>query len=133
MLASFTRLCLANSTLASCTLLGACSHDKRPAYAEAPRAYELKSAVNDVVRARCNLEQRCNNIAAGKKYDDRQACESKLQGSVADDLNTQDCPNGVDHDKLSECLNDIKAESCSNPLDSMSRWNACRTGNICLH
>jgi hypothetical protein len=132
MLASFTRVFLTVSTFAALT--GACSHtDKPAAYAEAPRAYELKSAVSDIVKARCNLEARCNNIGAGQKFDDRQACESKLQGSTADDLNSKDCPQGIDRDKLSECLADIKAESCGSPLDSMSRWNACRTGNVCLN
>jgi hypothetical protein len=93
----------------------------------------MESAVADIVEARCDLEQRCNNVAPGQKFDSRDTCESKLQGSTADDLNTKDCPHGVDPGKLSVCLADIKGEKCGNPFDSLSRWNACRTGQICLH
>jgi Family of unknown function (DUF6184) len=135
---SSIRMCLTISTLAASAALGACSHNDRPA-AHAARTQHMaygsqnaKSAVNDIVNARCDLEQRCSNIASGKKYDSRDMCESKLQGATADDLNTKDCPHGVDQGKLSTCLSDIKAESCGNPFDSLSRWNACRTGQICL-
>jgi hypothetical protein len=133
---SSIRTCLVISTLATGAVLGACSHSGRPAAqtpaASAP-AREVKSAVKDIVNARCDLEQRCNNIAAGQKFDSRDMCESKLQGATADDLNTKDCPLGVDQGKLSACLSDIKAEDCGNPLDSLSRWNACRTGQVCIH
>lgn len=132
---SSLRMCLTISTLAA-SAVGACSHNDRPAtHAQmaSARSQKAKSAVNDIVNARCDLEQRCSNIASGKKYDSRDMCESKLQGATADDLNTKDCPHGVDQGKLSTCLSDIRAESCGNPLDSLSRWNACRTGQICLH
>jgi hypothetical protein len=132
-------MCLAVSTLAVSAALGACSHNDRPAayahthHTASASGHRATSAVNDIVNARCDLEQRCSNIASGKKYDSRDMCESKLQGSTADDLNMKDCPHGVDQGKLSKCLSDIKAESCGNPFDSLSRWNACRTGQICLN
>lgn len=136
---SSIRMCLVVSTLATGAALGACSHSERPAaHAQTPPAasapaQEVKSAVNDIVSARCDLEQRCNNVAPGQKFDSRDMCESKLHGATADDLNTKDCPLGVDQGKLSACLSDIKAENCGSPLDSLSRWNACRTGQICIH
>ena len=55
-----------------------------------------------------------------------------MHGSIADDLNTKDCPNGVDHSKLSACLSQLQSEECGNPMDSMSRWAACRQGELCL-
>jgi hypothetical protein len=117
--------------------LTACSHEERPtehsgAPAASAPARELNSAVNDVADARCDLEQRCNNIGAGQSFDNREACETKMHGSVADELNTKDCPNGVDESKLSACLSQLRSEECGDPMDSMSRWAACRQGELCL-
>ena len=118
-------------------LLGsaACSHEGRPAAsstdAVSAPARELGSAVDDLTDARCDLEQRCNHVGTDQTYADREACESKLHGSISDDLNTSDCPHGIADSKLSACLNEIKAEECGDPIDAMSRWNSCRKGAIC--
>jgi hypothetical protein len=121
-------------------LLGfaACSHDSRPAeHSGAPgasvSARQLKGVVDDISDARCELEQRCDNIGAGQSFDNRDACETKMRASIADDLNTQDCPHGVEHSKLSACLAEIRSEKCGNPMDSMSRWNTCRKGALCIN
>jgi hypothetical protein len=139
MFTSSNGMCVAISTLATVAILGACSHNERPAaHAQTPPAaaapgQEVKSAVADIVHARCDLEQRCNNIAPGQSFDSRGMCESKLQGATSNDLNTKDCPHGVDQEKLSTCLSDIRAEECgAHPIEALSRWNACRTGQICL-
>jgi hypothetical protein len=121
-------------------LLGmlACSHDNRPAeHSGAPgasvSARTLNGVVDDISDARCELEQRCDNIGAGQSYENRDACATKLRASIADDLNTQDCPHGVEHAKLSACLAQIRSEKCGNPMDSMSRWAACRKGVLCIN
>jgi hypothetical protein len=118
-------------------LLGAsaCSHAEKPAEhgrpaASAP-ARELSSAVHDLSDARCDLEERCNHVGAGQTYENREACETKMHGSIGDDLNTNDCPHGIADSKLSSCLSDIHAEKCGNPIEALSRWNACRKGEIC--
>ena len=133
---------MTTSIVRTCSLLiafglFACSHEQKPAeYSNAPGASaparELSGAVKDISNARCDLEQRCNNIGAGQSFDNREACETKMRGSLGDDLNTKDCPSGVDHEKLSACLSQIRAEECGSPMDSMSRWAACRTGEICV-
>jgi len=69
---------------------------------------------------------------AGQSYDNRAACESKLRASTADDLNTKDCPQGVDRSKISACRSQIQSEECGNPVDTMSRWNACRKCQLCV-
>ncbi len=113
----------------------ACSHNQRSAEHNGPvasgPARELSSAVDDLTAARCDLEQRCNHVGDGQTYENREACETKLHGSIASELNTSDCPHGIADSKLTACKNDIKAESCGNPIDAMSRWNACRKGAIC--
>ena len=125
------------STLYALLGLFACSHDNRPAeHGSAPAASAsrgaLGSVIDDIADARCELEQRCDNVGAGQDYDNRAACETKLRGSLSDDLTLKACPNGVEHSKLSACLAQIRAEKCGSPMDSMSRWAACRTSELCI-
>jgi hypothetical protein len=110
-----------------------CHHDRPSEHApgaSAP-AHELSGAVNDLVDERCDLEERCNHVGSGQTYENREACESKLRGSISNDLNTADCPHGISDAKLDKCKAEIRAESCGDPIEAMSRWNACRQGNIC--
>jgi len=120
--------------IAAMGLVGACSHHGLATeYPETPaaRADSVRLAVVDIVHARCDLEQQCANVGPGQKFDTRDACESKMQGTTASALNIQDCPLGVNNKKLETCLANIRAEECTSLFDSMSRWNACRNGQIC--
>jgi hypothetical protein len=92
----------------------------------------LKGSINEIVTARCDREQRCNNIGPDKTYATREACTSKLQGNTESDLNMKDCEHGVDRPKLHECLAKIHGEDCGNPIDALSRVTACRTGALCI-
>lgn len=116
-------------------LLMACDHDEHPASAhevKVPGAGDVNSARDSIVAARCDREERCSNIGGGKDYETRAACSSKLEGKTGSHLNAQDCARGVDQPKLSDCLSKIRAEDCGNPIDSLSRFAACRTGEICI-
>jgi hypothetical protein len=122
------------ATLVTSVFLGACGaagivddHPETPA----ARADSVAAAVADIVNARCELEHRCNNVGPGQKYESRDACESKMQGTTASVLNTNDCPLGVDGKKLDTCIANIRAEDCGSVFDSLTRWNACRTGQVC--
>ena len=97
-----------------------------------PGSRGVDSARHEIVAARCDREQRCANVGSGKDYDTMDACRSKLDGKTESDLNTNDCKHGVDRAKLSECLTKIHDEDCGNPIDSLSRLTACRTGAICI-
>jgi hypothetical protein len=95
-----------------------------------PKA-ETTGAVRKIVAARCEREERCHNVGPDRTYADHSACTSKLQGSTADDINTKDCDRGVDDVKLHDCIAKIHEEDCGNPIDTLSRVAACRTGAIC--
>ena len=97
-----------------------------------PGSKGVDSARHEIVSARCDREQRCSNVGTGKDYDSMDACRSKLDGKTESDLNINDCKHGVDRTKLSECLAKIRDEDCGNPIDSLSRFAACRTGAICI-
>lgn len=103
------------------------SIDQVPSSAEG----SLKGAVTEIVTARCSREERCKNIGAERNYESRDACTSKLKGSTQSDINLQDCKHGVDRPKLHRCVDEIRAEDCGNPIDTLSRVAACRTHALC--
>lgn len=113
--------------LAACTLP---LSNRRPETAE-ERARSVGLAVEHILHARCDLEERCANIGPNQKFDSRSACESKMQGETAVALNTNDCPLGVESRKLDACVTSILAQDCGNMFDALNRWNACRVGQVC--
>jgi len=90
-----------------------------------------QSVIDAIAGARCDREAQCNNIGANKKYANRQGCVTELRGQQMNELTEASCPSGVDQPQYEKCLADIRGERCENPLDTLSRLNACRTGALC--
>jgi hypothetical protein len=90
-----------------------------------------ETAVSSITRARCDRETRCNNVGSGKKFESHDDCVTKTRASWRDDLNTIECPRGVVENNLSSCIEQIRNESCGNPLDSLGRALACRAVDLC--
>jgi hypothetical protein len=117
--------------------VSACSHENHAntpvaAVNDATHTGSVHSALSRIVSARCDREERCNNVGTGKDYDTRTACTSKIEGKTESDLNTKDCDKGIDQTKLDACISKIHEEECGNPIDSISRIAACRTGEVCI-
>jgi hypothetical protein len=89
------------------------------------------SAVTTLAAERCDREMRCKNIGAKEKYKTRAECIAEMEKDKRDDLNSDVCRGGIRQKELNECLDAIHDESCGNPLDTLTRLNACRTGNLC--
>jgi hypothetical protein len=89
------------------------------------------SAVASIATARCDREVRCKNIGRKEKYGTRADCVADLQRDRRDDLNSDVCPGGIREKQLNDCLQSIRDEDCGNPLEAISRLNACRSGNLC--
>jgi hypothetical protein len=109
--------------------------ERNPERTDAPPASAERAgneaAVSSITRARCDRETRCNNVGSGKKFESHDDCVTKTRASWRDDLNTIECPRGVVDDQLSSCLQQIKNESCGNPLDTLGRALACRAVDLC--
>ncbi len=90
-----------------------------------------KQAVEEITRARCAREQRCNNIGADRKFANQDACMREVREEWSDDLNAYECPAGINQDELSECLEEVRNEDCNNPFDTLGRIVACRSSDIC--
>lgn len=93
---------------------------------------ESGSAVGKIASARCEREVRCNNIGTKEKYSTRDDCVMRMRDDKRDDINEKDCPGGIDKKQLNACVVAIHDEACGNPLDTISRLVACRSGSICL-
>jgi len=93
---------------------------------------KANSAVRAIARARCEREKRCDNIGADKSYLSSSACEEKIRADWSGDLNKYECPQGTSKDALDACMNDIRAEDCGNPFDTLSRLTTCNAADICL-
>jgi hypothetical protein len=89
-------------------------------------------AVSSIATARCDRELKCKNIGPNKTYLSTDECVTKLQNDKRTALNPQECPQGVRDSDLASCLKSIRDEDCGNPLDSVSRLAACRSGAMCL-
>ena len=112
-------------------LVSACERreDKRALGAE--RTGSLKAASESIAQGRCEREMRCNNVGAGKKFETKDACVSKLRKENQDDLNPKDCPGGIDQKALQDCMKSIRTDDCNNPFDELGRMTACRKGELC--
>jgi Family of unknown function (DUF6184) len=113
--------------------LAACDKDQRPpetAMAEA-RATESGSATESITEARCARESRCDNVGADKKYSSMEDCAARIRDDWRGDLDARSCQAGVNDAQLDECLNEIRAEECSSPFDTLERVAACTAGQIC--
>ncbi len=89
-------------------------------------------AVERIVAARCARETACNNVGSDKHFTNHDVCAKELRSKIGDDLKPGECPRGIDAKELDECMDSIRAESCNNPIDTISRLAACRASDMCL-
>jgi hypothetical protein len=99
---------------------------------EPARTTTPESAVGRIAQARCDREVRCHNVGRKEKYETRSECAEKMQNDRRGDINVNECRAGVSEKELDNCLEAIRTEDCGNPIDAISRLNACRSGNLCL-
>jgi hypothetical protein len=90
------------------------------------------SAAQQLADAECKREQLCDNIGAGKSYDSRDSCLTQKRREKLNDLRREECPRDVSTPDLKDCLHDIEARGCGNPLGALAKSAACRTGKLCI-
>lgn len=95
-------------------------------------ASRTRGAAEQIARARCEREQQCGNVGADQTYSSSQDCLARIQNDWKDDLDARRCPGGIHQIQLNECLEQIRAESCGNPFDTLARLAECTRGQICV-
>lgn len=130
-------------TLVAAALLAACggpqhgsavsdTDDKRSGATDAQKGADLK-VVELLSSARCDQEDGCKNIGPGAKYAGRDVCLDQMRGSIGNDLNAYSCPRGLDSAGVDRCMAAIKSEECSHPFQTLSRYDTCRNGALCMN
>lgn len=90
------------------------------------------AAIDRIVASRCAREVTCSNVGPDKHFANGDVCVRELRTKTHEDLKASECPTGIDGKELEECLDAIRSESCTNPIDAVSRLAACRTSDLCL-
>jgi hypothetical protein len=88
-------------------------------------------SVEKLSSARCDHEEACKHVGEGQSYSSRDACMYQMRGSMAKELNSYNCPNGIDQGAVDRCMAAIRNEECGHLLDTLARIDKCRTGALC--
>lgn len=95
-------------------------------------ASRTRSAAEQIAAARCEREKECGNVGADKTYSSAADCAARIQNDWKDELNSRECPGGINQHELDECVSQIRAEACGNPFDTLARITECTQGQICV-
>lgn len=125
---------------ASAVAISACSRDAQqpqmmPAAQVSP-AYSAKDAAEMIAAARCDREQRCNNIGPNLEYQNRQHCMNVFRNDATETMaDDEDCRRGVKPEDLNECMSQLRGRSCGAlgaAFDSVSSTVSCRSAELCM-
>jgi hypothetical protein len=110
-----------------------CGSGQRPAESAMAEAAptEGSSASDSIAESRCARESRCDNVGVDKKFSSMEDCILRVRADWKDELSSRECPAGIEETQLNECLNEIRAEECSSPFDTLERVAACTADQIC--
>ncbi len=110
-----------------------CEHTEDRNAAAEPAPTHDAAIVDRLSNARCSREVVCDNVGDGKKYASRQVCMDKMRGSIGNDINSYQCPRGIDSVAVEDCLTAIGSEECgAHPIEAITRMDKCRSGAMCM-
>jgi hypothetical protein len=89
------------------------------------------STIDAITTVRCHREQACDNVGPGRKYASFNACSARLTPDSRAVARLQACAKGIKEDALATCLEDIRTESCTSPLDTIDPLASCNYGLLC--
>ena len=89
-------------------------------------------AVDKITAARCAREVTCSNIGPDRRYPANDKCVAEVKERLDRELGPNECPDGIDGKQVDECLDAIRAESCTNPMSTVQRLAECRTSSLCV-
>jgi Family of unknown function (DUF6184) len=95
-------------------------------------AARTRSAAEQISQARCEREQQCGNIGPDKTFSSSQDCLVRIQNDWKEDLDSRQCPGGINQHELNECMAQVRAEACANPFDTLARITECTSGQVCI-
>ena len=90
------------------------------------------AVVERLTSARCEQEQGCKNVGPQARYASLNVCTDQVRGGIGNELNAYNCPRGLDSAAVDRCVAAIQSEECGRPFDTLTRFDKCRTGVICM-
>jgi len=131
----------------SVVIMMACSHgsDREPSTAtkaaptatapttvppSMPAVMDNADAVSEIVRARCDRAQACNEVGQDKDFESGTTCMRQLGYDVQRQLRAEDCP-GVRKNELEKCVTELRTNDCAKMLDSIERSLTCKKAQLC--
>jgi hypothetical protein len=96
----------------------------------APSSHQREVAF--LANARCEHQQACNNVGAGKQFVTEDACVKQVQSEGLSEEYRRQCPGAIDAQRLQTCASAIKASSCTGGApDAMNRFEVCSVSSLC--
>jgi hypothetical protein len=89
------------------------------------------AAVGSLAAANCDHQVKCNDIGPNKKYKTRAECVTDTVKDKSGSINANACPGGINEENLNYCVKALRDADCGNPLDILTRGEACKTVGIC--
>lgn len=118
---------LAMLTLAA---VGGCSKEKAPPLTPASgKTVTSSDAIDALATAQCNHEQTCGRIGPEEKYSSREHCMNQKKSDLRRDLT--DCKKKIDDNDVRQCIGAIEGQGCSNVIDELESFMACKTDDLC--
>jgi hypothetical protein len=118
--------------------ISACGGSEPPMVpaAQVVPAYSPRDAAEIMAAARCDREQRCNNVGPSREYQNREHCMHVFRTDAANELTKdEDCARGIKSEDLSECSSQLRGRSCSTvggAFESLGSSMSCSSGELCM-
>lgn len=115
------------------TTTGATSHLDMQDKSVGPRDYGGINADAHVrlAEVRCDRDERCQNVGAGKRYGDREACISERRAQSDALIPAVRCNQGMNPDRVETCVAAIENAPCNVSLESLDGIESCRAQSLC--
>jgi hypothetical protein len=84
-----------------------------------------------LTNARCERESSCGNVGARRRFGDRDRCARDLFPEARLALREEECPLGVDRDKLSLCASEVQMRACDVPRATIREPASCSRVELC--
>lgn len=89
------------------------------------------SAVMRVTTERCDRAAACKHVGTGRVFGDRDECVNAIGHEVVSALSEEECPSGVDADRLAACVSEVQANPCEDGDESVARLPSCMRERLC--
>lgn len=130
------RMAIALPAVAAALLtFAACQDERAPSITSTTSAgmVTTDNAVSHLAARRCDHEIDCQNVGAGKRYDDRGGCEREIAHALQAELAPSKCIWGVREEMLDRCMAGIRGHSCAISIESLESVASCKRATLCIN